>query len=193
MAKLLSKLKGFFDGKRRVCRLDDYRLLKTKGDERRVKLMVSMPLSHQPADGMPDDFLEPFLLMEKEKSKTNFSKIGVILEGALFTIYSTDVSPTPDVKGTSATLQDFKLIASGVDEKRTVALEFVAYMPWSVSLRNWKDENCHSDFFVEVIPQQMELPVEEKAEKPVKAKKSKQTEFDPEAIQKAAKRGTLVQ
>jgi len=195
MAKQLSKLKGFFDGKRRVCRLQDYRPLKTKGDERRVKLIVSMPLSNLPVDGMPQDLMDTYFLMNKEKNRTNFSKVAVILEGALFSIFATDVVDEPEVKIGSATLQDFKLVASGVDEKRTVSLDFVAYVPWSPKLRNWKDDNFHLDFFVEVVPQQMDLA--EPAEKPVKAtavraKKDKAAAFDPKAIQRAAKEGAAI-
>ena len=56
MAKQLARLKDFFEGKRRRCTLDDYHQLKSQGNENRMKLMISMPLSNQPVDGIPDEF-----------------------------------------------------------------------------------------------------------------------------------------
>ena len=196
MAKKNARLKDFFEGKRRQCSLQDYRPLKTKAGERRLKLSVEMPLSNMPVDGMPDDFTEEYALMEREKSKVNLSKVAVELEGALYSIFSTDTIGRPSVTINGATLNSFRLIGDGVEDQRTVSLEFTVYLPWTDDLRDWCGIHLHEDFFAEVVPSQMELVEEEPVEKPIKAKgkkKDKQASFDPEAIQKAAKRGELVQ
>ena len=193
MAKQLARLKDFFEGKRRRCTLDDYHQLKSQGNENRMKLMISMPLSDQPADGLPDEFAEEYALMGKHKSAANFKKIAVEVKAATFTIFSTDTIKSHAVRAGSCTLNSFRLIGVGVEEKRTVSLDFVVYIPWSDSLHKWCSDTLHGDFFCETIPTQMEL-VEDNQEKPAKGKKKdKRTEFDPDAIQKAAKQGELIQ
>jgi hypothetical protein len=193
MAKQLARLKDFFEGKRRRCTLDDYKQLKSAGNENRMKLMVTMPLSNQPVDGIPGEFAEEYALMNKKDSATNFKKVSVEVKAATFTIFSTDTIRNHVVRSGSCTLNSFRLIGHGVEEKRTVSLEFVVYIPWSEGLHAWCAENLHGDFFCETIPSQMEL-VEDEPEKPAKGKKKdKRTEFDPDAIQKAAKQGELIQ
>ena len=192
MAKQLARLKDFFEGKRRRCTLDDYHQLKSVGNENRMKLMISMPLSNQPVSGLPDEFVEEYALMEKGNSAANFKKISVEVKAAKFTIFTTDTIKSHVVRTDGCTLNSFRLIGAGVEEKRTVSLDFIVYIPWSDNLHKWCAENLHADFFCETVPSQMEL-VEEELEKPKGKKKDKRTEFDPEAIQKAAKQGDLIQ
>jgi len=90
MAKQKTKLKEFFEGRRRQCELQVINVLKNKAGERRIKMSVIMPLSGQPVTGMPDIFTEPYMLMQKEKSTLNFSKIDVAVNEAAFNIFSTD-------------------------------------------------------------------------------------------------------
>lgn len=189
MSKNNARLKHFFEGKRRKCNLSDYRQLKSKAGERRMKLMVSMPLSNNPVMGIPEAFAEEYALMEREKSSVNLSKISVELEGALFTIFTTDTSSRPTVKTNGATLTAFRLIGNGVEDKRTVDLEFTVYLSWTESLRDWCGDHQHADFFAETVPSQMELVDAKPVGKLVIAKKGK---FDPDAIKKAAKSGELV-
>ena len=193
MAKQLARIKDFFEGKRRRCTLDDYKQLKSAGNENRMKLMISMPLSNQPVDGIPDEFTEEYALMEKGNSAANFKKIAVEVKAATFTIFSTDTIKSHAVRAGSCTLNGFRLIGTGVEEKRTVSLDLVVYIPWSEGLHAWCAENLHGDFFCETVPSQMEL-VEEEQEKPAKGKKKgKRTDFDPDAIQQSAKQGELIQ
>ena len=194
MAKDNARLKDFFEGKRRECNLQDYRPLKTKAGERRMKLVVSMPLSNRPLYGIPGEFAEDHALMERKNSKVKMSKVAVELEGALYSIFSTDTISNATVSLNGATLNSFKLVAEGVGDKRTVSLDFMVYLPWTDPLREWCGDHLHADFFCETIPYQMELVEAEPVEKPVKdkkKKKDKQTEFDPAAIQEAAKRGMV--
>lgn len=188
MAKQLARLKDFFEGKRRRCTLDDYKQLKSAGNENRMKLMISMPLSNHPVDGIPDEFTEEYALMEKGNSAANFKKIAVEVKAATFTIFSTDTIKNHSVRAGSCTLNGFRLIGTGVEEKRTVSLDLVVYIPWSEGLHAWCAENLHGDFFCETVPSQMELVEEEKP----KVKKAKK-EFNPGAISSAAKQGELIQ
>ena len=189
MAKQLARLTDFFEGKRRRCTLDDYHQLKSAGNENRMKLMISMPLSNEPATGLPNEFVEEFGLMEKEDSAANFKKISVEVKAAKFTIFTTDTIKSHVVRTDGCTLNNFRLIGAGVEEKRTVSLDFVVYMPWGEPLHKWCSDTLHGDFFCETIPSQMELIEEEEAPKSKKGKKG----FDPEAVKKAAKQGELIQ
>ena len=194
MAKMNARLKDFFEGKRRRYNLQDYRPLNTKAGERRLKLMVSMLLNDQAAVGMPAELQEEFFIMQRQKSKVNLSKIAVEVEGVLFSIFSTDTVSNAAVVQGGGTLNDFKLVGAGIDDKRTVSLEFVVYLPWSDGLRDWAGVHLHEEFFAEAVPSQMELVDTEPAQKPLKEKKPKKDKkgFDPEAIQNAAKKGELV-
>lgn len=189
MAKF-ARLPHLFEGKRRKCTLTDYRPLKSTAKEKRMKLVIASSLTDQPFDGMPEEFAEEFAVMNKEKSLTNFKKVNVEMEGTLFSVFATDTSGIY-WKSHAVVINSFKLIGAGVEDKRTVDLEFTAYVPWSEALRKWLDETLHEDFYLEVIPSQQELKAEKPAEKPVGKKKKggKSLEFDPEALQRAAKDG----
>ena len=152
-----------------------------------MKLMISMPLSNQPVSGLPDEFTEEYALMEREESAANFKKIAVEVKAAKFTIFTTDTIKGHVVRTDGCTLNSFRLIGTGIEDKRTVSLDFVVYIPWSENLHKWCSDTLHSDFFCEVVPSQMEL-IEEEPEKP-KGKKGS----DAGAIQKAAKQGELIQ
>lgn len=197
MAKKNAKIRDFFEGKRRQCTLTDYRQLKSKENVRRMKLMISMPLSHTTVHGMPAAFIEEYALMEKESSVANYKKIFAEMEGAKFSIFSTDTIKRCAVRSDGVMLSNFRLVGEGIGDKRTVHLEFTAEIPWSMELRDWCSETQHSDFFSETIPTQMTLEESEEAPEPERSPKrkkdSKQTEFDPKKIEAAAKKGEVIQ
>lgn len=172
MAKQLARLKDFFEGKRRRCTLDDYHQLKSAGNENRMKLMISMPLTNEPEDGLPDEFTEEYALMNKQKSAANFKKIAVEVKAAKFTIFTTDTIKGHVVRSDGCTLNSFRLIGTGLEEKRTVSLDFVLYIPWGDPLHKWCAENLHGDFFCETVPSQMQL-IEEEPERTAKPAKKK--------------------
>ena len=182
MAKQRTKLKDFFEGKRRRCRLQNFQVLKDRKDILRAKLLVSMYLSNQPADGMNDKFAEPYLLMAGEKSTLNLARVAVGVDNATFHIFATDTSSRAAIKASAADLQNFRLIGEGSDEKRSVTLEFDAQLPVTDAeddpLVNWLMKHLHGDFYVESIPSQMELAEEAgsdpKDPKPNKKKKAEQ-------------------
>ena len=161
MAKQLTKLPTFFEGKRRLCTLDDYHQLKTKAGEDRVRLSVSMPLSDELAAGIPEAFAEEYALMLRNGSSANYKKIAVEVKGALVSIFSTDVTASPSVKSHGATLTGFRLTATG-GETRSVDLEFFVYIPWSQPVREWCSDVMHSDFYMETVPAQMDLTEDSK-------------------------------
>lgn len=74
-------------------------------------------------------------------------------------------------------IDGFRLIATGMEEKRTVALHFVVRLPWTESLHNWCASHLHKDFFCETVPSQKEMFEEEK---PPKGKK---TAAQPQLVQ----------
>lgn len=170
MAKQRTKLKSFFDGKRRRCRLDNFLVLKDRQDVLRMKLSVSMPLSNEPAAGMEDEFTGPYLLMVTDKSTLNSSKPSVAVEGAHVSIFATDAGKSPTVVTSGAQLQNFHLVGDGIEDKRTVALEFVAYLPLVAPLKEWCFPALHKDFYLEVVPSQLEIVAPEKPPRQVKAK-----------------------
>lgn len=179
-------LKHLFEGRRRQCTLTDWRPLKDKSKVKRVKMIITQSLSSQSFEGMPEEFDEEVSVMLKQKSTANFKKIAVEMEGVLFSVFATDTSSLW-WKSHAVQLNGFKLLGEGVDEKRTVDLQFTAYVPLLDDMRKWLDDTLHEDFFLEAIPSQRELSEDAPAKK--SKKRNKQIEFDPAALQKAAKDG----
>lgn len=177
MAKQRTKLKDFFEGKRRRCRLQDFHILKDRKDILRAKLSVSMYLSNEPATGMNDVFVDPFMLMSKDKSELNLSRVNVGVDNAKFEIFSTDASSRTSAKAPAgADLQNFRLIGEGLGEDREVSLEFDAQLPVTDAeddpMVRWIMKHLHGDFFVEVVPAQMELKDADPADPPPNRKKT---------------------
>lgn len=169
MAKDVSKLRSFFDGKRRECNLKDYHVLQDTQGRKRITLAVMMPLSNKPATGMPEEFAEQFMVMGREDSCSDFSKVSVTVQGATCDIFHTDVSNRAASKSIGAELQNFRMIGSGKKEKREIALHFTLTASHTDTLLDWADKHLHMKFWLEVVPSQMELK-EEKEPKDKKAK-----------------------
>ena len=185
-------IRHLFDGKRRQCTLSDCHPLKDKSKVRRMKMIIRQSLSLQPFEGMPEEFSEEVNVMLKQDSLANFKKIFVKMDGAKLSVFSTDTVKTSVWNTNGAALNGFKLLGDGIGEKRNVQLEFTAYVPWSDKVKDWCGDHLHEDFYLEAVPSQMEIPAEIPAEKPAgKKKNGKVTDFDPAAVQKAAKAGEL--
>jgi len=168
VAKTSTRLEEFFEGNRLKCRLQDFHVLLSKGNERRIKLSVTIPLSEDSYAGMPEAISEQLELMVKEKSTINFAKVDVNVELANVRIFTTDAIKRPIESAIGATLEDFKMVGEGVDEDRTVDLNLAIRMPGTEGLRDWCWNHLHSDFFIEVQPQQPKLEeskTDEKEEK----------------------------
>jgi hypothetical protein len=164
MGKQQTQLTQFFDGKRRECELRDFHVLKNPAGERRVQLSMHMPLSGQPMDGIPEEFVEQFILMEKETSALNLAKHEGVVEGATLSVFATDTIKSPILTSNGVMLQGFRLVGEGVKDKRAVHLEFMVYVPYSIALRDWGCDTLHSTFWIEVEASQMEIVTEAPAE-----------------------------
>jgi hypothetical protein len=171
MAKNETRIKDFFEGKRRRCSLDNFQVNRAKNDQYTVRLAVVMPLTNVELDGINNVFAEPFAIMNGQKSPHDFHKVNVAVDSAQFSIFTTDTQKRASIVSSAAALQDFKLIGAGAEDKRTVTLEFFAFVPGTEPLRDWIWTHLHKDFFVEVVPAQMELE-EQEEEKPAKGKKN---------------------
>jgi hypothetical protein len=159
MAKPTKILKDFWQSHRREVRLEKSELLSTRAEEKRLKLHFTMPLSNIPPTHMPEDFIGPFGLMEKETSPINETRIDVILKGMTVDLFPLMKSKTPDriITQSGATLQGFKLVGEGEGDKRKVNLVFLAYLPHSSSLYEACDIYHHKTVYLEAAYSQSEM------------------------------------
>lgn len=178
MAKQREKLKDFFEGRRRRGRLQDFRVLKDRKDILRMRLTIQMPLSNEPVQGINEKFSEPYVLMAKESSSLDFSRVNVAVDKAAVEIFATSTAQRAVVKAGSSNLQNFHLVATGSGASRTVSLEFDAELPVSDAdddpLTNWAMKHLHADFFIEAVPAQLEIGTDPADPKPNKKKKPEQ-------------------
>src|ERR1700733_13448380 len=121
MGQQSKKLTDFFGGRRRSCMLIQSVLLKSKGNEKRMKLTVSMPLSGTNLTNAPEPFLTQFMVCEKEDSASNHAAIDVQFDSMAASIYSTDDIVNPTVLSHGALLHRFAMIGKGTGDKRTVS------------------------------------------------------------------------
>ena len=164
MEKSAKKLEYFFGARRRRCTLVRGELLKSKGNEKRMKLSVSMILRNTNLTDCPEPFLTQFGVMEKQDSALNRARIDVEFDSMAVKIFSTDriVEPTVNILG--ALLHKFSMIGEGVGEKRTVSLEFLIYLPATKALHDWEWNATHAEFFVESVKSQGSLDLSGEAD-----------------------------
>jgi len=162
MPKTTKILKDFWNSHRREVRLEKSELLSNRAEEKRLKLHLSMPLSNIPATHMPEDFIGPFGLMEKQGSPVNETRVDVILKGMTVDLFPLLESKVPKriISQSGATLQGFKLVAEGKEDKREVHLTFLAYLPHSTALYAACDTYHHSTIFMEAAYSQSEMDFE---------------------------------
>ena len=164
MAKQARKMSDFYDSRRRRCTLVKSELLKSKGNEKRMKLLVSMLMSGTDLAHCPEPFLTQFGVMEKQDSATNRAVVDVQFDSMAVRIFSTDgiVEPTVDIAG--ALLHRFSMVGEGVGEKRTVSLDFLIYLPATLNLRTWEWDHIHGEFFLEAVQSQGSLDLSDEAD-----------------------------
>ena len=154
----LTKIKSFFDGRRREARLVLYTHLKTKAEENRFKLSLSLPLLNRSLVSMPKAVSDVFSIMAKDDSDLSRAKLAVFLEGMTLEVYSTDTQTgAPVLSITGCTFKSLQLAAAGVAEKRTIDLEMMAYVPASLVLHDWVYPQLHGTFFLEAVYSQSEM------------------------------------
>lgn len=158
MATKRNKQTNFFPNNRREITLQDYRTLMSRGEEKRMKLFVRMPLTNKPAVGIPKWVSAPYLEMAKEDSLTGRCNLtDVFLEGMTLTVYSTDKIKRATLTATGCMLIGFHLDAQGESEKREVFLCFTVYCPANIQLRDWAWDHLHKTFFADFEYSQTEM------------------------------------
>jgi hypothetical protein len=154
MAKSLKKLPDFYAGHRKQCRLVTYQALSTKAEEKRIKAQVEILLSNDPQPHMPECFVDPFGLMDKQESPLSLTKIGAICESMTVDLYETESSSSATRTVTGCNIQDFRIIGEGEKDKREVMLEFTVYMPADSPLSTWCFTHLKKHFYLEAVPAQ---------------------------------------
>jgi hypothetical protein len=164
MGKQVKKCEDFFGARRRRCTLVRGELLKSKGNEKRMKLSVVMPLNNTELTYCPEPFLTQLGVMEKQDSALNRARIDVAFDSMSVRIFSTDAIIEPTVNIHGALLHKFAMVGEGAGEKRTVSLEFLIYLPATKPLHDWEWHATHAEFFVETVKAQGSLDLSGEAE-----------------------------
>lgn len=164
MPKTSKKLEDFFGARRRRVTLVRGELLRSKGNEKRMKLSVSMPLSNTSLTDCPEPILTQFGVMEKQDSALNRARIDVEFDSMAVRIFSTDSLVEPVVAIHGALLHKFAMVGEGTGEKRAVAAEFLIYLPATKSLYDWAWDATHAEFFVECVKAQGSLDLSDEVE-----------------------------
>ena len=177
-----TKIKSFFDGRRREARLLLYTHLKTRAEENRFNLSLSMPLLNRALVSMPKAVSDVFSIMAKDDSDLSRAKLAVFMEGMTLEVYTTDTQTgAPVLSITGCTFKGLQLAAASAAEKRTIDLEMMAYVPASLALHDWVYPQLHGTFFLEAVYSQSEmdfsdLPDEEEEEE----SDEEEPELDPD-------------
>lgn len=164
MAKQTKKLEDFFGARRRRVTLVRGELLKSKGNEKRMKLSISMPLSNTNLTDCPEPLLSQFAVMEKEDSALNRARIDIEYDSMAVRIFSTEGIIEPTVAISGALLHKFAMVGEGTGEKRVVCAEFLIYLPATKDLYDWAWHATHGEFFVESVKAQGSLNLSDEVE-----------------------------
>lgn len=152
-----NKVKDFFGTNRRELRLNDFHVLMTRGEEKRIKLAIEMPISGKASVAMPSWIANPWVEMEKADSLTARSNIEVMLEGMTLEVFSTEKNKRKTFAATGAMLTGFHLVTTGEGEKKQTSLKFVIYVPGNVQVRDWAWDHLHATFYAAFEYSQTEM------------------------------------
>lgn len=164
MAKTTKKLEDFFGARRRRVTLVRGELLRSKGNERRMKLSLTMSLSNTTLTDCPEPLLTQFGVMEKQDSALNRARIDIEFDSMAVRIFSTESTTEPVVAISGALLHKFAMVGEGTGEKRIVSAEFLAYMPATKGLYDWAWDATHAEFFIECVKAQGSLNLSDEVE-----------------------------
>ena len=156
MAKKAKETK-FFPGSRREMVLSDYGLLSSRSEEKRSKLLFSMPLTGKAILGMPDWIANPWGEMQKEGSHTGRSAIEVVCEGMTMEIFSTEKIRQRVVSSTGTTITALTLAVTGEGDKKDVVLNGAIYVPANKILHDWAWDLIHKTFYASFEYSQSEM------------------------------------
>jgi hypothetical protein len=158
------KLKDFFGGHRRKAHLLRWEHLVNAAGEPRIKLTLKLPLLNEPLVALHGAIGDQFALMAREDSKVPSAKVDVYLEGMTLEVFSTEKIRHKAALSTGVTMLKFSLQAEGEEEKKTVDLHFVAYLPASEQWRDWAWTHRGADFWMAAEYSQTELDFSEESE-----------------------------
>lgn len=176
------KLKDFFGGNRRKAHLLRWEHLVNAAGEPRIKLTLKLPMLNQAAVGLHGAISDQFDLMAKQDSKIQSAKLDVYWEGMTIEVFTTDTVKRRAAMSTGATMMKFSLQSEGDEEKKTVDLHCVVYLPANEQWRDWAWIHRGADFWLAAEYSQSEIefaddteddadePDEDEAPAPVSAK-----------------------
>jgi hypothetical protein len=190
------KVKDFFRGRRRKAKLELYTHLKTKAEENRFKLVLSLPLLGESLVSMPKAVSEAFGIMAKDDSEVLRANLNTYYEGMTLEMFNVDKATEKDkapvLSCTGVMFKNLRLVASGLGEKKTIDLEMEAYIPANPQVHEWVYPQLHGLFFLEAIYSQTEMDFGEPDEsKDEDLAPGTQTDPTPiNAAKSAGKKGT---
>jgi hypothetical protein len=155
-----TKLTSFFEGHRRRAFLVAWTHLKTTAGESRIKLNLRVPLLNESVIGMEENISAPFSIMAKDGSTVGRTSVNVELDGMTLDCFATHdpvASKERIVSSTGVKMVKLALNPASEDEKKEINLEFVAYVPASVQVRDWAWTHLHQEFGLEAVYSQSEL------------------------------------
>lgn len=160
MAKLLTKINHFFEGRRRKAFLVTYTHLMTKTEEGRFKIEFRFPLLTESQLGMHGAIGDVYNIMSKDDSKMGRTALNVFLDGMTIEAFTTSDPGTSNEKNISVTgakMTKLTLVPSGEGEKRQIDLHLIAYVPAGPALRDWLYVQLHKEFGIEAVYSQSEM------------------------------------
>lgn len=140
----------FFKSSRREIELGDYHILKTTGNERRVKADFRIPLSNRITANVPDWILDGYQVVIKDKSFYNKMLCkDVRLEGMTVEFFTTDTVKRKMQTLNGCTLDKFSVERVGKDDKAQTYVNVICYAPCSADIAAWFYSNQGATMFAE--------------------------------------------
>ena len=183
MAKLLTKINHFFEGRRRKAFLLTYTHLMTKAEEGRFKIEFRFPLLTEDQQGMHGAIGDVFNIMSKDDSKMGRTALNVFLDGMTIEVFTTSdpaTSKDKNISVTGAKMTKLVLVPSGEGEKREIDLHVIVYVPAGPALRDWCYAQLHKEFGIEAVYSQSELFSDESEDDESDEEEDEDGELDPD-------------
>lgn len=190
MAKLLTKINHFFEGRRRKAFLVTYTHLMTKAEEGRFKIEFRFPLLTESQLGMHGAIGDVYNIMSKDDSKMGRTALNVFLDGMTIEAFTTSdpaTSKEKNISVTGAKMTKLALVPSGEGEKRQIDLHLTAYVPAGPALRDWLYGQLHKEFGIEAVYSQSEMEfTDEESEDDDSEEEGEDQDLDPDNEEKPA-------
>lgn len=143
--------KAFFPEAKKVVRLDDYKQLKSRGGERRKKLMLSMEFTEDNIVRMPGWVNDAYGLLLNDgahAARVVFSK-GTEMEGMTMEVYaSSDSKQRAFAPLTGCLLKGITLEKIGLEEKAKFILSWQCYTQDPLELHDWCQIHYSKEFTI---------------------------------------------